>query len=72
MHSVCLCSCGRSTVRHEHNSKLIVTMPSGAQTSDKTEGEQCFQEMQINRQNTAQSAHVAQSQADSVSSTAAA
>uniref|UniRef100_A0AAX7W170 DNA-directed RNA polymerase subunit n=1 Tax=Astatotilapia calliptera TaxID=8154 RepID=A0AAX7W170_ASTCA len=36
---VCLCSCGRSTVRHEHNSKLIVTMPSGAQTSDKTEGD---------------------------------
>ncbi|XP_026041937.1 DNA-directed RNA polymerase I subunit RPA1 isoform X1 [Astatotilapia calliptera] len=31
------CGCGRSTVRHEHNSKLIVTMPSGAQTSDKTE-----------------------------------
>ncbi|XP_030595949.1 DNA-directed RNA polymerase I subunit RPA1 isoform X2 [Archocentrus centrarchus] len=30
------CGCGRSTVRREHNSKLIVTMPSGAQTSEKT------------------------------------
>uniref|UniRef100_A0A7N8X4A2 DNA-directed RNA polymerase subunit n=1 Tax=Mastacembelus armatus TaxID=205130 RepID=A0A7N8X4A2_9TELE len=28
---------GRSVVRREHNSKLIITMPSGAQTTDNTE-----------------------------------
>ncbi|XP_039975895.1 DNA-directed RNA polymerase I subunit RPA1 [Xiphias gladius] len=32
-----LCRSGRFTVRREHNSKLIVTMPSGAQTSDNTD-----------------------------------
>ncbi|KAK2849533.1 hypothetical protein Q5P01_009367 [Channa striata] len=31
------CRSGRFTVRREHNSKLIVTMPSGAQTSDNTD-----------------------------------
>uniref|UniRef100_A0A8C4FG15 DNA-directed RNA polymerase subunit n=1 Tax=Dicentrarchus labrax TaxID=13489 RepID=A0A8C4FG15_DICLA len=33
-HAVCVCVCrsGRFTVRREHNSKLIVTMPSGGQT----------------------------------------
>ncbi|KAF3693558.1 DNA-directed RNA polymerase I subunit RPA1 [Channa argus] len=31
------CRSGRFTVRREHNSKLIVTMPSGAQTSDSTD-----------------------------------
>uniref|UniRef100_A0A1A8LLU8 DNA-directed RNA polymerase I subunit RPA1 n=2 Tax=Nothobranchius pienaari TaxID=704102 RepID=A0A1A8LLU8_9TELE len=30
------CRAGRSTVRREHNSKLIVTMPSGGQTGDRT------------------------------------
>ncbi|KAM4555072.1 DNA-directed RNA polymerase I subunit RPA1 [Odontesthes bonariensis] len=30
------CRSGRSTVRREHNSKLIVTMPSGGQTADST------------------------------------
>uniref|UniRef100_A0A1A8FWF2 DNA-directed RNA polymerase I subunit RPA1 n=2 Tax=Nothobranchius korthausae TaxID=1143690 RepID=A0A1A8FWF2_9TELE len=30
------CRAGRSTVRREHNSKLIVTMPSGGQTGDCT------------------------------------
>uniref|UniRef100_A0A8D3AU60 DNA-directed RNA polymerase subunit n=1 Tax=Scophthalmus maximus TaxID=52904 RepID=A0A8D3AU60_SCOMX len=37
--SVCLCVCssGRSCVRREHNSKLIVTMPTGVQNSDKTD-----------------------------------
>uniref|UniRef100_A0A3Q1IV52 DNA-directed RNA polymerase subunit n=1 Tax=Anabas testudineus TaxID=64144 RepID=A0A3Q1IV52_ANATE len=33
------CRSGRFTVRREHNSKLIVTMPSGVQTSDNTDGE---------------------------------
>lgn len=33
------CSCGKSTVRREHNSKLIVTMPSGARRSDTAEGD---------------------------------
>uniref|UniRef100_A0A8D3AU23 DNA-directed RNA polymerase subunit n=1 Tax=Scophthalmus maximus TaxID=52904 RepID=A0A8D3AU23_SCOMX len=32
-----LCSSGRSCVRREHNSKLIVTMPTGVQNSDKTD-----------------------------------
>ncbi|XP_058505753.1 DNA-directed RNA polymerase I subunit RPA1 [Solea solea] len=32
-----LCRSGRITVRREHNSKLIVTMPSGAQTTEDTE-----------------------------------
>uniref|UniRef100_A0A3P8TDS0 DNA-directed RNA polymerase subunit n=1 Tax=Amphiprion percula TaxID=161767 RepID=A0A3P8TDS0_AMPPE len=31
------CRSGRSTVRREHNSKLIVTMPSGAQSSGETD-----------------------------------
>ncbi|XP_008325949.1 DNA-directed RNA polymerase I subunit RPA1 [Cynoglossus semilaevis] len=31
-----LCSSGRFTIRREHNSKLIVTMPTGVQTSDDT------------------------------------
>lgn len=31
------CGGGRSTVRREHNSKLIVTMPTGAQTAEDTE-----------------------------------
>ncbi|KAM9357147.1 DNA-directed RNA polymerase I subunit RPA1 [Symphorus nematophorus] len=31
------CRSGRFTVRREHNSKLIVTMPSGGQTSEKTD-----------------------------------
>ncbi|XP_026185951.1 DNA-directed RNA polymerase I subunit RPA1 [Mastacembelus armatus] len=31
------CRSGRSVVRREHNSKLIITMPSGAQTTDNTE-----------------------------------
>ncbi|XP_047209897.1 DNA-directed RNA polymerase I subunit RPA1 [Girardinichthys multiradiatus] len=31
------CRGGRSTVRREHNSKLIVTMPTGAQTGETTE-----------------------------------
>ncbi|XP_068570320.1 DNA-directed RNA polymerase I subunit RPA1 isoform X2 [Cebidichthys violaceus] len=31
------CRSGRFTVRHEHNSKLIVTMPSGVQTSADTD-----------------------------------
>uniref|UniRef100_A0A3Q2QBA7 DNA-directed RNA polymerase subunit n=1 Tax=Fundulus heteroclitus TaxID=8078 RepID=A0A3Q2QBA7_FUNHE len=31
------CRSGRSTVRREHNSKLIVTMPTGAQTAEDTE-----------------------------------
>ncbi|XP_017278620.1 DNA-directed RNA polymerase I subunit RPA1 [Kryptolebias marmoratus] len=30
------CRSGRSTVRREHNSKLIVTMPSGPQTTNNT------------------------------------
>ncbi|KAM9850131.1 DNA-directed RNA polymerase I subunit RPA1 [Aulostomus maculatus] len=30
------CRSGRFTIRREHNSKLIVTMPSGVQTSDTT------------------------------------
>uniref|UniRef100_A0A8D3AUC3 DNA-directed RNA polymerase subunit n=1 Tax=Scophthalmus maximus TaxID=52904 RepID=A0A8D3AUC3_SCOMX len=35
--SVCLCVCssGRSCVRREHNSKLIVTMPTGVQNTKK-------------------------------------
>ncbi|KAM6953305.1 DNA-directed RNA polymerase I subunit RPA1 [Aplochiton taeniatus] len=28
------CRCGRSVVRREHNSKLIITMPAGMQTKD--------------------------------------
>ncbi|XP_074503841.1 DNA-directed RNA polymerase I subunit RPA1 [Sebastes fasciatus] len=31
------CRSGRFTVRREHNSKLIVTMPSGVKTGDKTD-----------------------------------
>ncbi|KAM7417105.1 hypothetical protein PAMA_016965 [Pampus argenteus] len=31
------CRSGRFTIRREHNSKLIVTMPSGLQTSDNTD-----------------------------------
>uniref|UniRef100_A0A3B5AX27 DNA-directed RNA polymerase n=1 Tax=Stegastes partitus TaxID=144197 RepID=A0A3B5AX27_9TELE len=38
---LCVCRCGRSTVRREHNSKLIVTMPSGAQTGGKADGKKC-------------------------------
>lgn len=38
---VWVCRSGRFTVRREHNSKLIVTMPSGVQTSDNTDGE-CY------------------------------
>ncbi|KAM4622215.1 DNA-directed RNA polymerase I subunit RPA1 [Polymixia lowei] len=30
------CGCGRSVVRREHNSKLIITMPTGGQTEDQT------------------------------------
>lgn len=33
---------GRHTVRREHNSKLIVTMPAGARTGSKTDGKQHF------------------------------
>ncbi|XP_068570319.1 DNA-directed RNA polymerase I subunit RPA1 isoform X1 [Cebidichthys violaceus] len=33
------CRSGRFTVRHEHNSKLIVTMPSGVQTSADTDAD---------------------------------
>ncbi|CAN9514672.1 unnamed protein product [Ophioblennius macclurei] len=33
------CSCGKSTVRREHNSKLIVTMPSGVQTLETADGD---------------------------------
>ncbi|XP_073342711.1 DNA-directed RNA polymerase I subunit RPA1 [Pagrus major] len=33
------CRSGRFTVRREHNSKLIVTMPSGAQTPANTDGD---------------------------------
>ncbi|XP_057705889.1 DNA-directed RNA polymerase I subunit RPA1 isoform X1 [Corythoichthys intestinalis] len=33
------CGCKRSTIRHEHNSKLIVTMPPQALTSEKIEVE---------------------------------
>nr|XP_019937154.1 PREDICTED: DNA-directed RNA polymerase I subunit RPA1 [Paralichthys olivaceus] len=35
-----LCKSGRFPVRREHNSKLIVTMPSGAQTADNTDEDQ--------------------------------
>ncbi|XP_071384604.1 DNA-directed RNA polymerase I subunit RPA1 [Centroberyx affinis] len=31
------CRCGRCVVRREHNSKLIITMPAGAQTGDNTD-----------------------------------
>ncbi|KAM6924020.1 DNA-directed RNA polymerase I subunit RPA1 [Xenentodon cancila] len=31
------CGSGRSTVRREHNSKVIITMPLNVQTSDKTD-----------------------------------
>uniref|UniRef100_A0A1A7WFT6 DNA-directed RNA polymerase subunit n=1 Tax=Iconisemion striatum TaxID=60296 RepID=A0A1A7WFT6_9TELE len=34
------CRGGRSTIRREHNSKLIVTMPSGGQTGDNTDEDQ--------------------------------
>lgn len=33
---------GRHTVRREHNSKLIVTMPAGARTGSNTDGKQRF------------------------------
>uniref|UniRef100_A0A3Q3MHX1 DNA-directed RNA polymerase subunit n=1 Tax=Mastacembelus armatus TaxID=205130 RepID=A0A3Q3MHX1_9TELE len=36
------CRSGRSVVRREHNSKLIITMPSGAQTTDNTEGKRVY------------------------------
>lgn len=31
-------------VRREHNSKLIVTMPAGAQTIGNTDGKLCFKD----------------------------
>ena len=33
-----MCSTGKFTVRREHNSKLILTMPSGAKTIGNTDG----------------------------------
>uniref|UniRef100_H3CXM9 DNA-directed RNA polymerase subunit n=1 Tax=Tetraodon nigroviridis TaxID=99883 RepID=H3CXM9_TETNG len=36
------CRSGRHTVRREHNSKLIVTMPAGARTGSNTDGKQRF------------------------------
>lgn len=36
---------GRHTVRREHNSKLIVTMPAAAQTGTNTDGKQHFNQL---------------------------
>lgn len=39
----CVFRSGRFTVRREHNSKLIVTMPAGVQISENTDGKSNLQ-----------------------------
>ena len=35
---MCVCRCGRFTLRREHNSKLIVTIPPGSQIESCNDG----------------------------------
>lgn len=39
---LCVFRTGRFTLRREHNSKLIVTVPSGVQTSGNPDGKKYF------------------------------
>lgn len=42
---LCVFRTGRFTVRREHNSKLIVTVPSGVQPSGNTDGKKYFEDI---------------------------